>query len=207
MSEEENSPADPAGHDFAAAIAAAQAEIGSAVERGGLRDDPFRYPLAALATVLGTFPALIEQVRDAAASGSQVLSPESLERIEAAASDRARRAIEREAKAAVQASRWRSIMLASGAIVLAAALGGAVGYWRGYDNGSDRALATANGLQQEITRDPHAAADWLRLMRANDIEKALAACRGDRINTTADGQTGCALPLWITPAPVSPPSG
>ncbi|MBS0984257.1 hypothetical protein [Gluconobacter cerinus] len=205
MSEEATSPAETAGQDFPAVIAAAQSEIQEAVERGGLRDDPFRFPLAALSTVLGTFPQLLEQIHTAAASGSQVLSPDALARIEEQAASRARKAIERNAAEAMKANRFR-VFLAVAALSLGGLIvGGGIGYWRGYANGSTVGISTATGLQESLKNNPKAAADWLRLMQANDIESALGACKGDRVTTSPDGQKGCALPVWLDPAPTAPP--
>lgn len=205
MSEKATSPAGTAGQDFAAVIAAAQSEIQEAVERGGLRDDPFRFPLAALSTVLGIFPQLLEQIHAAAASGSQVLSPDALARIEEEAASRARKAIERNAAEAMKANRLRAVLAVTALTVGGLIVGGGIGYWRGYANGSTTGISTASGLQESLKSNPQAAADWLRLMQANDIEAALRACKGDRVTTSPDGQKGCALPVWIDVAPTAPP--
>jgi hypothetical protein len=55
-------PSSAAEDDFAAAVRTAQADINDAVQRGGLRDDVLRYPLAALSTTLGLFSELVTRL-------------------------------------------------------------------------------------------------------------------------------------------------
>ena len=50
---------------------------------------------------------------------------------------------------------------------------------------------------------PAGAEAWLRLMRHDDIQAALAKCR-DRAVRVVAGRTACAVPLWLDVPPAAP---
>lgn len=69
--------------EFERAIAAAQADIATSIDRAGLRDDPYRYPLAALSTALGLFPHFLRHIDSAAGSSGAPIDAAVLKRLEA----------------------------------------------------------------------------------------------------------------------------
>jgi hypothetical protein len=71
----------PSQHDagrVAEFVEQAQAEIESAIERGGLQRDQYRHPLRALSVVLGVFPVLVGELKAAAEGPRQPISSETM---------------------------------------------------------------------------------------------------------------------------------
>jgi len=95
------------------------------------------------------------------------------------------------------------------ALIAAAVLVGSIlaalagGYWWGDSNATAAVHETEAGLQAAFSGGPEAARDWLNLMTWNDLEQALAQCRGDAVSIQS-GRRGCMVPLWIE-KPVNPP--
>jgi hypothetical protein len=116
-------PSSAAEDDFAAAVRTAQADINDAVQRGGLRDDVLRYPLAALSTTLGLFSELVTRL-DAVAERLSPAPPAPSEEI-VAAIERAVRGVAFRISGNID--RRASIMVAA-ALILMGVISGALGY-------------------------------------------------------------------------------
>jgi hypothetical protein len=177
--------------EFGRVIAAAQADIATSIERAGLRDDPYRYPLAALSVVLGLFPEFVEQLRNAA---RQPLDAAALDRLVKAAATGA----EKKAAALARAHNRKTLALAAAVLagVALACCGG--GYWIGRHAAVVSVRLTEAGVG-EAFRDPANAAQWLALMRANDIRRAVGDCEADRLWRDPSGRRACALHVWLDP--------
>jgi len=180
--------------EFEKIISETQKELHEAINKGGLYDDPLRYPLAALSKVLGIFPKFINQINNSNLSNLQILPPEYLNRIETTIN----KELQNNIKTTRRIKQWKLISYITGGIIFISLLCGYIGYWQGYNNGSIKMLTSINTLPNELKRNPKTALIWLNLIQANDIEKSLTVCHGDRINTAPNGQKGCDLPLWIT---------
>lgn len=96
---------------FRETVREAQHDIEQAIQKGGLRDDPFRYPLAALATILDIFPDFIQQVRQAVYSEL---------------SNDKRKKLEKKRK------KWRLFLAIFIGVIAIACLCYLFGYWQGY---------------------------------------------------------------------------
>lgn len=186
---------------FAKAIAIAQAEIAEGVERGGLRNDAYRFPLAALSTVIGVFPDFLGQVRQAAHETRLPLDPASLTRLEQAAAEGASRA----SSALVRAHNRRSVILGSlaVAVLVAAGLGG--GYWWGRSDAITRFQLSESGFSSIMHDNPDAANGWLTIARLNSYALVMGACRKASQIVTPDGRHACLAPLWLDDEVAPPP--
>jgi hypothetical protein len=182
-------PAPDAGEDrsFIEAIQQARADIASGIDRGGLRHDPLRYPLAALSTVIGLFPRFLDEIQRARAPWTQ-------DERRAAVAEAVARMDARLAQRMIQFNRW--------AIVIALVLGGtiaggvgAAGYWWGYHAAESQLIDVSAAVGAALTgRD---AAVWLDLMRENDIARVNRTCAAQ------NGRNACSFVMWVEP--VSPP--
>ena len=186
---------------FAKAIATAQAEIAEGVERGGLRNDAYRFPLAALSTVIGVFPDFLGQVRQAAHETRLPLDPASLTRLEQAAAEGASRA----SSALVRAHNRRSVIIGSlaVAVLVAAGLGG--GYWWGRSDTITRFQLSESGFSAIMHDNPDAATGWLTIARLNSYALVMGACRKASQIVTPDGRHACLAPLWLDDEKAPPP--
>jgi hypothetical protein len=108
---------------FAIAICRAQAEIETAIERAGLRDDVLRLPCAALSTVLGVFPELVARMEAAAVHVHPKPPPPGQEVVDAI--ERSIRGVAFRIGADLNRRTRTTIMVG---MVGAAMLGGVVGY-------------------------------------------------------------------------------
>jgi len=123
---------------FVAAIQEARADIANGIDRGGLRHDPLRYPLAALSTVVGLFPGLLDEIHRAHAPWTQ-------DERRAAVADAVARMDARLAWRMIQFNRWAAgLALLLGMAMAGAAWGG--GYWWGYHAAEDLAWSTSPPL-------------------------------------------------------------
>ena len=88
-------------------------------------------------------------------------------------------------------------------VTAGACLGG--GYWWGHRVAADDIHQTDLGLQAAFADGPATARMWLGLMRWNSLADALTHCHDPTTTSIEDGRRGCALPLWIEPAPARAP--
>jgi hypothetical protein len=180
-------PPPAAGEDrsFIEAIREARADIASGIDRGGLRHDPLRYPLAALSTVVGLFPGFLDEIQCARAPWTQ-------DERRAAVADAVARMDTRLVGRMIQFNRWA---IAS-ALLLGVALAGGVGvasYWWGYRAAENRLIDVPTVLGAALTgRD---AAVWLDLMRYNDIARVNRTCAAQ------NGRNACSFVMWAEPTP------
>ena len=88
-------------------------------------------------------------------------------------------------------------------IVAGACLGG--GYWWGHRVAADDIHQTELDLQAAFADGPATARMWLGLMQWNSLADALTHCHDPTTTSVEDGRRGCAIPLWIEPAPARAP--
>ena len=170
---------------FIEAIQDARADIANGIDQGGLRHDPLRYPLAALSTIVGVFPAFLDEIQRARAPWTE---DERRTAIAHAVARMDARLVHRMA----QFNRW--------AIVIAALLGMAIvggawsgGYWWGYQAAEDRLAPVPAALGAALTG--REAEVWLTLIQNNDIGRVQRTCAGQ------NGREACAFSLWTEPVP------
>lgn len=153
------SPATPTVDEIAAAIAGAQAEIGEAVQRGGLHRDPYRYVLGALQTVLGIFPDVVRAM-DAA---RHPLTDAERQQLTADVLGAVGQGMRREAagvRAAVSRKSMVILGLGMGALAFAS---GVAGYVVGRTVTQDQVAVAQAGLRMDLEQ----ARAWLDIIRAN----------------------------------------
>lgn len=178
----------------AEAIRRAQAELERAVAKAGLANDPLRYAFGGIAAALGAFGVGIEAMRRPA-------DPAAVERLERAAVKGA----DRRAAELARAHTLRTVLVALALWIGSMGAVGVACYRWGHADAASDIQATGEGLALAFRDGPRAAADWLNLMRQNDIEKALAACAGGRSVPEAAGRRACSVPLWLEPPKVTLP--
>jgi hypothetical protein len=176
-----------AGEDrtFIEAIQDARADIVNGIDQGGLRHDPLRYPLAALSTVVGLFPAFLDEIQRARAPWTE-------DERRTAIADAVTRMDARLVHRMAQFNRW--------AIVVTAVLGMAIvggawsgGYWLGYRAAEDRLASVPAAFGEALTcREAEA---WLTLIQNNDIDRVRRNC------APQNGREACAFSLWTEPVP------
>jgi hypothetical protein len=176
-----------AGEDrtFLEAIRNARAEIAMGIDLGGLQSDPLRHPLAALSTILGLFPALLDEIQRAR-------GPWTEDERRTAIADAVTRMDARLVHRMAQFNRW--------SIVAAAVLGMAItggawsgGYWWGYRAAESRLAPVPVALGGALTG--REAAVWLTLIQNNAIDQVRRTC------TAQNGREACAFTLWTEAAP------
>lgn len=176
-----------AGEDrtFVEAIRDARAEIATGIDLGGLQRDPLRHPLAALSTIIGLFPAFLDEIQRAHAPWTE-------DERRAAIADAVTRMDARLVRRMAQFNRW--------AIVVTAALGMAImggawsgGYWWGYRAAENRLAPVPAALGAALTGQE--AEVWLTLIQNNDIDRVRRTCAGQ------NGREACAFTLWTEPVP------
>lgn len=182
---------------FARAIASAQADIAKGVEKAGLRDDPLRYPLAAISTTLGLFPDLIKHMREAAQEAQRPLDAAAVERMEKAAAQGASRA----SAELVRAHNRRSVLIGSLSVAASVILALAGGYWWGRSAAITSFRISEANFAAMMHDSPQAAIGWLHLAQLNDYSEVMASCRGDNAIKETSGRKACMLPVWLDPPP------
>lgn len=186
---------------FEKAVRDAQADLTASIEKGNLRNDPLRFPLAALAVTLGTFPELLHQMRAAAQDARQPLDAAAIDRMEQAAAQGASRA----SAALVKAHNRRSILTGSLSVAAAVAVALGGGYWWGRSAALTQFRLAETGFSQMMHDSPATAAGWLNLAQQNDYAQLMAVCHGERAFTDPSGRRACAAPLWLEPPRASAP--
>ena len=178
---------------FDVAIKAAQDDIHAGVEKAGLRNDPIRYPLAAISTAIGLFPDFLRQMQDTAERARQPLDAAALARMEKAAAEGASHA----SAALVRAHNRRSVII--GSLVLAGCIAAALagGYWWGRREAIWRFSVAEAGFASLMRDQPEAATAWLQVAQLNDLPKVLAICRDKNPIVQPDGRRACLAPLWL----------
>ena len=180
---------------FSHAVAGAQAEIASAIDRAGLRNDPYRFLMGGLSTAIGVFPDFLRQMREAAQEARQPLDEAGLARLEAAAATGA----ERRAGGLARAYNLRTMALISTMMATSIVSACAGSYWWGRSDALARFQVVEEGFAQLVHDDPSNATGWLNLIRQNDYGQIMASCRGDRAFTDPSGRRACMAALWIEP--------
>ena len=194
----------PGGDPFVALVLQAQADLAQGVEKAGLGRDPYRFLMGALSHALSVFPAFMQRLDGAVEQARQPVDPAAVEQTVERLEKAAVRGADRRAAELALAHNRRTLLIYGGAFAVGilAAAGGGFAWGRSSSNASVRyneqqlALAFQNG--------PAAAAKWTSLMRANDVELALAGCTGAGLKVI-DGRRACNVPLWLDPpVPTTP---
>ena len=170
---------------FNEAIRDARAEIATGIDLGGLRRDPLRYPLAALSTTVGLFPAFLDEIQRARAPWTE-------DERRTAIADAVRRMDARLVRRMAQFNRWAIV---AATLLGMAMMGGAWsgGYWCGFRAAENRLAPVPAALGEALTgRD---AAIWLTLIQNNDIDRVQRTC------ARQNGREACAFTLWTDPVP------
>ena len=174
------------------------------VDRAGWRDDPLRYPMAALSTTIGLFPPFLERMEAVAERMRRPVTDDELTRLQAAVI----RGADRRAAELARAHNRRTLLLGGLAVVvgLAAAAGGGA-LW-GAAAANERVRETERRLSIAFQDGPDAAAAWVNLMEQNDVLRALSVCKASHAFTDQSGRKACALPIYLEAPtrPVSAPS-
>jgi hypothetical protein len=174
---------------FVEAIRDARAEIATSLDLGGLRRDPLRHPLAALSTIVGLFPAFLDEIQRARAPWTE-------DERRTAIADAVTRMDARLVHRMAQFNRWAIVIAALlGMVIVGGAWSG--GYWWGYHAAEDRLAPVPAALGEALTG--REAAVWLTLIQNNDIDRVRRTCAGQ------NGREACAFSLWTEPVP--PPRG
>jgi hypothetical protein len=183
---------------FTAKVQAAQADLQHGIDRAGLRDDPFRYPLQALSGVLGLFPDLVGQLTGAVDQARQPLDPVAVEQAVVRLEQAALRGADRRAAELARSRSYRALGIYGGVSLAAvlAALG--VGFVWGQASANAAVHHTEAQLALPFRDGPSAAAVWANLMRSNDANLMLAACTGLAVKTL-EGRKACNMPIWLDP--------
>ncbi len=189
------------GDAFSAAVKAAQEDIAQGVEKAGLRNDPIRYPLAAISTVLGLFPDFLRYMHDTAEEARQPLDTAALARMEKAAAEGASRA----SSALVRAHNQRSVVVGSLVVALFVAAGLGGGYWWGRSDAITRFHLSEAGFANLMHDSPTVATGWLALAGRNDYDTLMATCHGASGFTTPEGRHACLAPIWLDDEKTAPP--
>ena len=189
------------GADLSAAVAVAQADLGRAVERAGLQDDPYRYPLAAISAAIGLFPGFLHAMRETTQDARQPVDPAVMERLEKAAAKAASRA----SAELVRAHNRRSLLVGVLAITAAMAASGGACFWWGRSEAMTQFHVADAGFAAMVHDNPTAATGWLNLAQLNDYGKVMAVCQGSAGFTDGSGRHACVVPLWLDDGSSSAP--
>ena len=178
-------PADGETKPFIEAIREARADIAAGIDRGGLRHDPLRHPLAALSTVVGLWPGFLYEIQRGRAPWTE-------DERRAAVTDAVARMDARLAHRMIQFNRWAiAAALLLGMVIAGGA--GAGGYWWGYRAAESQVVDISAAVGVALTgRD---AAAWLGLMRDNDIARVNRTC------APQNGRNACSFSMWAEPMP------
>lgn len=157
-----------------------------------IHNDPLRLPLTALASFLRAQRQLhgdsIVSMRQAVEEGRQPVRDDDLRRAVV-------QGISVYAGGLVQTMSWRNVMLAAGMLVAGVAAGAGGGYWLGSSREAAKYVRVPDGLG--VALNGPAAADWVALMRLNDIT------RTNRVCSAQAGGVACSISLWMKP-PTAP---
>jgi hypothetical protein len=182
---EQRAPAAEENKPFIEAVHEARADIAAGIERGGLRRDPLRYPLAALSTVVGLFPGFLDEIE-------RVRAPWTQDERRAAVADAVTRMDARLVHRMIQFNRWAIAIALLLGVTIAGGVGTA-GYRWGYHAAENRLIEIPSVVGLALTgRD---AAVWLDLMRDNDIARVNRTC------APQDGRNACSFVMWAEPMP------
>jgi hypothetical protein len=198
--------------DLGAAVRAAQDELTTAVQRGGLLNDPLRFVVGAVSTALGVmfqlFAVNAQHYRDVsddldretrdvvtrARSEIEIAQAQSVQAIAAAIASTAEKALVRR----VRTLDRRFALTAAGTLFGVAAVCFAGGVWWGRASAAASIARTDAGIATAIRERPAEAEAWLQLMQANDVQQGLQACSG-RWTDPKTGRRACSMPVWLDP--------
>jgi hypothetical protein len=198
--------------DLGAAVRAAQNELTTAVQRGGLLNDPLRFVFGAVSTALDVMFQLFavnaqhyrdvsddldRQTRDIvtrARSEIEIAQAQSIQAIATAIASTAEQALVRR----VRTLDRRLALSAAGVLFGVAAVCFAGGAWWGRASAAARIARTNAGIAAAIRDRPAEAKVWLQLMQANDVQQGLQACSGQWTDPKT-GRRACSMPVWLDP--------
>ena len=178
---------------FAAEIDEALAALREAVDKAGLRRDAYGAVIEAQARALALMPGFLRSMTHLLDRGRVPLDPTSLSRLEKAATVGA----DRRAAELARAHNSRTILIAVVALVSSIIVACSSGYWWGHASALAGVHETEAQLASAFRSGATGAAEWLNLMRNNDLPAALATCKGDTVFTDQLGARACMVPLRI----------
>ena len=168
-------PAEGENKPFIEAVREARADIAAGIDRGGLRHDPLRHPLAALSTVLGLLPGFLDEIQ-------RVRAPWTEDERRAAVVDAVARMDARLAHRMIQFNRWAIAI----ALLLGMAIAGGAGagcYWWGYRAAEGQLVDVPAAIGVTLTGRDRGTA-WRDLMRDNDIARVNRTCAPQAAHAT-----------------------
>lgn len=174
-------------------IADAQAEISRLVQLGELQNDPLRHPIQALSVHLDALYKVTRAGSQALAKQLQVAAERITPAEPAVRDEELRQAVVEGIAASGMAHKLSARNAAVGAGLLLAAVlaGGRAGYWFGQSTEAARLVQVPPALGVALTGSD--AAQWMNLIRLNDIGKA------ERVCADQAGGVACAITLWVKP--------
>lgn len=181
--------------DLAQRFSTAIAAVDAAVERAGLRRDPYGELMAAQAALASLSIPVLQRFEAAAERGRAPIADEDMRRLErtlgAGVFDQVSRA--------VRGMDRRTLVLAMLGGLAGVCVVGCAGYWQGHWAGYVDGAAAGRSANAVIAAMPAAEGRaWEELIRDNlVIAPSLAECRS-RAKLQGD-KLACDLPIWIEP--------
>jgi hypothetical protein len=179
-------------------IEAAQYALARAIARANLTGDPLGQALEAMSESLGAQLAL-HQAAEATAEKQFAMVRARVAAIAAETTSSISSAIRADVVHELRAwthrlDRSTAFKAALSLVAVALASGGAA-YVAGRDAGRNKAVAVSTGLVAALATEPQQAAQWLELVRSNNINSAIRRCTPMK---NASGHA-CLVPLWLSP--------
>jgi hypothetical protein len=175
-------------------VADARAEITRLVQLGELQNDPIRHPIQALSVHLEALYKVTQASSQVLAKQLQLSGQEIETRLSMGDNDLCMVVNQNIAGQAGGAERGLSVrdsIVGAGLSLAAVLIGASAGYWIGQTTEAARFVQVPPMLGVALTGPD--AAQWVNLMRLNDIGKAERVCRAQ-----AGGLT-CAISFWVSP--------
>jgi hypothetical protein len=178
-------PAQP----LAERVAVAQQNLQDGLRRAGLASDPYRELVNAMSDTIGLFPDLVQRIEAIRQPG---IADELVERT-------LRQAVNHQAKALLQAIRWKTWVWLVGGALAAVLIAGLAGLGAGIWIGHNSVTLTAAELKTALSKAD--ADQWISLLNNNPPLTTL-----NRTCTTEDGQPVCSIVFWMprNPATAAP---
>ena len=200
---------DPLEAQLAEQVVQAQDALAQAMELGNLKRDPLGKVIKAMAMLLGAQHAMhlaatrtyADVAGELAERIRQPLDSDALLRLEKAATSGA----VRQAAHLARSFALRTGLIAAAVLIVAVGAGLGAGYCWGGGDARAAVNETEHGLAEAFKAGPQAASTWLALMRVNDIDAAVQACRHESQWTDKAGRRAYALRIWLDPPPPSVP--
>ena len=181
---------------LAGKVAAAQYALAGAIAKANLTGDPLGPALEAMSESLGAQLAL-HQAAEATAEKQFATVRARVTAIAAETTNSISSAIRADVVRELRAWTHRldrgTALKAALVLVVVTLASGAAAYFAGRQAGRDQAVAVSTGLVAALAAEPQQTAQWLELVRSNNINTAIRQCTP--IKTTSGA--ACLVPLWM----------